>query len=87
MGVGRRPRDVLENERAHDRRPLSLRQRRKRLVENRVEEIAERGEAERGLALRRLRPQDEQRFTLRDLDARAPEGRLPHPRLTLENEH
>ena len=62
MRIGRRALDVLEDERTRECRALTSGKGRQRLVENRVEKIAETGEAQSSLARRGLRSQDTQRL-------------------------
>ena len=84
--IGSRPLDLLENERPRERRALAGRKRLEHLVENGIEEIAEAGEAECSLTLRRVGPQDAETGPLGRLDSGPPQGRLPHTRLALEDE-
>ena len=85
MCVRRRPLDLLEDERSRERRALSNRKRRERLVEDTVEKVAETGEAESHLALGGFRLQDTQPGSFGRFDPGPPERRLAHSRLALEH--
>ena len=78
--------DLLEDEGAGERAPLSRWQRSKRFVENGIEKIAEPGEAERHLALRGSGAEHADAACCGVLNAGVPERRLPHSRLAFEDE-
>ena len=77
---------VVEDERAGERAPLCGDERVEHVCEDGIEKIAERGERQLGLALRRKRAQDPEPSFLGVGHAGRPERRLAHARVALEEE-
>ena len=69
-----------------ERSASQRRQRGRHVVEDRSEQIGERGEGERGLGLDASVQEDDPRQTPRLADSLLPENRLADPRLARENE-
>jgi hypothetical protein len=86
MRIGRRAFVFFEHQCTRERATLAGRQRSKRLVEYRIEQIADSREAERCFALGGQRLKHTEAVLLRFRNARPPERGLPDSCLALENE-
>ena len=87
MRVRRRALVLAEDERTRQCPVLSGREGSERLLEHRIEEIADAGERERRLALGRPGREDAESTVARFFETCLPEGGLPHAGIAFEREH
>ena len=84
--IGGRPIVRFQDERQRQRPALRSGKRLERLVQHRIEQVADGRERQRRLALGGHRLENAEAALLGVGDACPPERRLPHPRLALEHE-
>ena len=82
--IGHGPASLSEQQRELQGTALRGGERGENLVENRLEEVAERRKRQRGLGRARRRGQNPKLTASRGFDAGAPQGRLPDPGLALD---